>query len=406
MKKIIITNNGTLPLPAVKGGAVEALIDLLLDENEKNGKLRFEVYSMFDPEAELQTKKYKYASFCFVKTDTLSYKVKWFLTKILNAICRRTVGYFHAYPVHSQIIENVRKSPNEYAAILLEGTSLNAFCMKKKTGLPILQRIHNTPTHPLQKFGVQCAQSTDLYMGISQYICDVLREEEGKYCSSIQLLYNSISFDKFRRVLTTEEKTSIRQSLGFSESDFVIMFSGRIRDYKGVRELLLAIEKCEAVPAIKLLVVGSHVFSNNDRTPFIESLEPIVKRLGDKVKFTGFVKYNDMYKYYQVADICSFPSTWEEPFALTCLEGITSGKPVVITKSGGMPEIVDEDCAIVVSNDASLPDSLAQAFISLSRNPERVADMGKAAARRAELFSPDHQYKRFVQIIEQYIHES
>lgn len=35
MKRIIIVNNGTLPLPAVKGGAVETLIDLLVNENEK-----------------------------------------------------------------------------------------------------------------------------------------------------------------------------------------------------------------------------------------------------------------------------------------------------------------------------------------------------------------------------------
>lgn len=50
-----------------------------------------------------------------------------------------------------------------------------------------------------------------------------------------------------------------------------------------------------------------------------------------------------MYKYYNIANLCAFPSIWEEPFALTCLEALVCGKPVVITKSGGMVEVVNEN---------------------------------------------------------------
>ena len=39
MKKIIVVNNGTLPLPAVRGGAVETLIELLIKENEKRNNV-------------------------------------------------------------------------------------------------------------------------------------------------------------------------------------------------------------------------------------------------------------------------------------------------------------------------------------------------------------------------------
>ena len=51
MKKIIVVNNGTLPLPAVRGGAVETLIELLIKENEKRKKFLFEVYSIYDEKA-------------------------------------------------------------------------------------------------------------------------------------------------------------------------------------------------------------------------------------------------------------------------------------------------------------------------------------------------------------------
>lgn len=403
MKKIVVVNNGTLPLPSVKGGAVETLINLLLDENEKYANFKFEVYSIYDKEAVEESKKYRHASFCFVRASGVLFSIKCVLNKIANAVYNRTIGYYHSYPLHRRIVRNVKNAPNDYAAILLEGSSLDACYLKKKTGLPIIQRIHNTPGRPLSKFGIQCAQSTDLYLGISRYICDVLRMEEGTFCDNIELLYNSIPFDKFIKKMSDEEKMALRKKLGFASEDFIIMFSGRLREYKGVKELLLAIEKCKKYPQIKLLIVGSHIFSSNISSPFIDSLKPIVGRLGDKVKFTGYVNYDDIFKYYQVADICSFPSTWEEPFALTCLEGITCGKPVVITNSGGMPEIVDAKCAVIVPNDSSLVEHLADSYIMLSKDKEKIQLMSQAALARKELFSPETQYKCFTNLMNRYV---
>ena len=44
-KKIMVIISGGLPLPSVKGGAVETLIDMFLDENENTKKYDFETYS-------------------------------------------------------------------------------------------------------------------------------------------------------------------------------------------------------------------------------------------------------------------------------------------------------------------------------------------------------------------------
>ena len=65
----------------------------------------------------------------------------------------------------------------------------------------------------------------------------------------------------------------------------------------------MAIEKCKEYPSIKLLVVGSHIFSSNQKSDFIESLTPIVERLGDKVRFTGFVKYDDIFKNKKIIEM-------------------------------------------------------------------------------------------------------
>lgn len=400
MKKIAIVNNGELPLPAVKGGAVECLIDLLLDENEKYGKFHFEVYSIYDNNAEDASKKYKYASFVYIDVDSVSAKLKYIWTRLINFVSLRTGGFYCSFALHSEMAKHIKRKQSDYIAILLEGASINTFYLKKQTDLPIIARYHNLPSRRLKQFDTFNAQATDLYIGISKYVCDVLRQVEGNLCPNIERLYNSVDFSKFQKELGVDEIAEIRRTLGIEYDDFVVMFSGRMREFKGIKQLLEAMLLCRDISKIKLLAVGSSFFSSNNKNSFEKSLEPIIDKLGTKVIFTGYVPYNDIYKYYKLADICAFPSIWEEPFALTCLEALVCGKPVIITKSGGMVEVVDEKCAIVVPNDADLPNNLSKSIRELYSNKDKVKDMSAAAIKRAENFSPDSHYKRFCEIIE------
>ncbi|MFC1667416.1 glycosyltransferase family 4 protein [Candidatus Omnitrophota bacterium] len=50
----------------------------------------------------------------------------------------------------------------------------------------------------------------------------------------------------------------------------------------------------------------------------------------------------DMPKLYAASTVCVYPSTACEPFGLTMLEALSSGKPMVVTETGGMPEIIKD----------------------------------------------------------------
>jgi glycosyltransferase involved in cell wall biosynthesis len=54
-------------------------------------------------------------------------------------------------------------------------------------------------------------------------------------------------------------------------------------------------------------------------------------------------KLEDMPKLYAASSICIYPSTSGEPFGLTMLEAMASGKPMIVTNSGGMPEIIKDN---------------------------------------------------------------
>jgi glycosyltransferase involved in cell wall biosynthesis len=45
---------------------------------------------------------------------------------------------------------------------------------------------------------------------------------------------------------------------------------------------------------------------------------------------------------YAASDVCIYPSSVSEPFGLTMLEAMASAKPMVVTRAGGMPEIISD----------------------------------------------------------------
>ena len=58
MKRIAIMNNGTLPIPSVLGGAVETLVQLLVDTNEKEKQMQLEILSIDNVNAREKAKEY------------------------------------------------------------------------------------------------------------------------------------------------------------------------------------------------------------------------------------------------------------------------------------------------------------------------------------------------------------
>lgn len=401
MKRIAIMNNGTLPLPPVLGGAVETLIQLLVDTNEKEKQMQFEIFSIDNADARKKAKEYRCTHFHFVNTSSVSNRMTDFLKRCYNFIALRTGLPFIGYCYASALVHFINNS-NNIDAVLLEGSSINADYIKRKTALPVVQRIHNVPPHGLRHWDDLNAKSTDLYLGISNYICNVLQKDvESKYGATIKLLYNSIDFDQFNIRITIEERLALRESFSIPANSFLFVFSGRLRNYKGIKELLLAfLESKDKMPNAYLLIVGSFTFSSAYVSPFEKELVSIIHQLGEQVIFTGFVKHEIIHQYYQIANVGVFPSTWEEPFALTCLEAIASSLPVIITRSGGMPEIIDEDCGIIVENDANLVSSLAVAMKKLyDMDKAELENMAQHSVLRAQLFDTQLQYQQFIEYI-------
>ena len=86
MKRIAIMNNGTLPIPSVLGGAVETLVQLLVDTNEKEKQMQLEILSIDNVNAREKAKEYRYTHFHFVSTSSILNRMTDFLKRCYNFI--------------------------------------------------------------------------------------------------------------------------------------------------------------------------------------------------------------------------------------------------------------------------------------------------------------------------------
>ena len=89
----------------------------------------------------------------------------------------------------------------------------------------------------------------------------------------------------------------------------------------------------------------------------------------------------------------------EEAFALTALEAMAAGLPVIATKKGGLPEVVNEECAILLNISEHLSENIAKAIINLSTDECYCKKMSFAAYERAKFFALNNYWKGFNKLV-------
>ena len=119
----------------------------------------------------------------------------------------------------------------------------------------------------------------------------------------------------------------------------------------------------------------------------------------DNVIPLGYIDYGKIHEYYAISDIAVVPSICPEGAGLVAIEGMASGLPLVITKSGGMPEYVIDEAAIKLDVSDNLASDLAKAISYLADNKEKRVKMGAAGRKHSVKFSNNAYYHNFLDIV-------
>ena len=180
------------------------------------------------------------------------------------------------------------------------------------------------------------------------------------------------------------EVEALRTRLGVASRPLVL-YVGKLSPGKGMPDLLAAARLVEhACPDATFLLAG----------------EGATPSLPANVRCLGPLANRDVLSLYPIADVVVVPSVIPEALSRVILEAMTAGRAVVGTRVGGTPElIVDGETGLLVERGA--PAELAEAIVTLLRDPARRARFGAAAsARVAEHFGGADSVERLVGIYE------
>jgi glycosyltransferase involved in cell wall biosynthesis len=177
--------------------------------------------------------------------------------------------------------------------------------------------------------------------------------------------------------------------------DVCVGIVGQVGSWKGHEDLVeaLAIVAGDS-PRVRLRIFGQ------DRGPYQDELRAKIDQLGlsQRIEWAGYVK--DRTSIYSEMDICVVPSRSDDPLPTVAIEAGFHGIPVIATRRGGLPEIVQDGKTGLLVEPQS-PSELARALGELAANSECRARMGKAArARMREFFSEDRFVTAFEEALE------
>lgn len=390
--KIAILTSGILPVPAVQGGAVENLTDFYLEYNNQHRLHDITIYSVWHPDVK------KHPALQSIVNHYVYIKVTGFWAKLKKKWYQLTHDeeYYHytiEFYLH-EAIKDLRK--RSYDIILIENRPAYSLKLKEESNAKLVYHLHN------EKLDSKSEKALDIYNAATRIITvsDYIKSRIltiNDYDKKTTTVYNGIDLQAFSPCYHSIN----RNSIGLQDDDFVMVFSGRVTAEKGIMQLIEAMSILQDITRIKLLVIGSSFYGNDDNeNAFANALREKAAHLSDRIIFTGFIPYALMPNYLQIADIAVIPSVWDDPFPTTVLEAQATGLPIISTRRGGIPEQVTEESAILLDTDEYFVDNLATTIRDLYQHPEKRKSLAQAGLIRSRYFDKERFAKDFFKAIQ------
>ena len=213
--------------------------------------------------------------------------------------------------------------------------------LAESLGIPAFVKVHGsdiniTAQHPAVKpqirdWGRKVAGVASVSKDLKQKL-----EKLGVPESRIRVIYNGIDHQRFHPA----PERQARKSLGLDDTPF-LLYVGDLKARKGCMDLLQAFLKLERKhPGLKLYIAGTGVM----HAPLQQHIRQATAQ--DRVHLLGKVPHADLNQWYNAASLTCLPS-YNEGVPNVLLESMACGTPVVATRIGGIPEVINDDCGLL-----------------------------------------------------------
>jgi len=226
--------------------------------------------------------------------------------------------------------------------------------------------------------------SADAVVAVSEYVARRQRTAGAVPASRIRVVPNPVTIPE-----TPSPATEVRSTLGLEPGRRLVAAAGRLTPEKGFEDLLRAADALP--PDVDLVVFGD----GPDRS----RLEALRSRLRTSARVQLAGARPDAADCLAASDVCVVPSRWEEAFCLAAAEAPACERPLVATRVGAIPELVEDGVSGLLVPPAS-PAELAAAIQRLLEEPDLGTALGRAGrARLVAQYSWPHAVSEMVSVL-------
>lgn len=386
--KLAIIMPPTASMPLVSGGGVERLCELFIRENDKTDEpIEITVISRYDEQSEAISSKYSHTKFLYVRIPRSEPPSNALISKLIGKNMRH--DYLRGI---TSLLRDVK--PDE---ILLENCPEFADSVWRKFKITPTLHAHSRFFGADRKGWEKSVKRVRRIIFVSEFLknaairCGVPEDK----CTVVRNCVDTAEFDASRYLDIRHAK---REQYSLGDDDLLAVFISRLTPEKGALELVKAMSHSEySASRLKLLIVGSAQYGVNVHDDYRTELE--VAAAKNRVIFIGSVKSASASRFLARADFAVIPSVFDEPAGLPVLEALSSGLPIIVTDSGGIPEYTDglEDGVVTtVKRGLGFVGSLTKAIDSLAERlhgePEKRERIRTAARDHVGRFGVKDYY--------------
>jgi len=259
-------------------------------------------------------------------------------------------------------------------------TSRSGAELKMKLSLPLVQTFHSTefdrtswPWDYILQIERAAAQNPDLIISVSKRTREQVMRL-GADLKKIRVVYNGVDAHRFATAAKEGQEIT-----GIKKGRKVVLFLGRLTEQKGPVQFLHAAKKVLTKnPDVLFVIAGK-----GELLPLLINMS-LELGIAKSVRFLGYVPEEEQRRIYKLADVYVMPST-SEPFGITALEAMSSGVPVIISKTSGVAEIVKS----AIKVDFWDINAMAEKIIAVLKYSPLSAAMCRMSTREASYYTWD-----------------
>jgi N-acetyl-alpha-D-glucosaminyl L-malate synthase BshA len=326
--------------------------------------------------------------------------------------------YFHQvetrmgrYPLFDHFPYTLALASKQYEVVLSEGLEIlhvhyaiphatTAYLaremLKGQQPLKVITTLHGTDItlvgqessfYGITKFSIE---QSDEVTAVSAYLRDETYRAFGCVSCDIKVIPNFVNLQEYK-----PGEPGARSSLA-PEGVKVITHVSNFREVKRVKDVVRVFARIRRAMPATLIMVGDG--------PERVDAENEARELGvtPDVRFLG--RLDSVASLLQATDLFLLPSQTES-FGLAALEAMACGSPVVASRAGGLPEVVDDGVNGILEPVGSV-EAMGRRAVELLRDPRRYAAMREAAIGKAREFSADRIVPMYEHLYEEVLRGS